>query len=192
MMRMVTLSLTMFVFLANHLLAEQKAMTVCEVLSKLDQYRGRMTKITGVVIGSRRHGSALYDYDKPKSPCPEVLKQGRKWPSAIYLVWPHEREVEDGPRVFKPDVEDIEKNLANAKRQMVERDDLLITATFLGELRSRKSLTIVQSDEGWYMGDGYGQGGQYPAQLVIKTVTKAKVIEARSWKRRKFEASEKE
>jgi len=74
----------------------------------------------------------------------------------------------------------------------VERDDLLITATFLGELRSRKSLTIVQSDEGWYMGDGYGQGGQNPAQLVIKTVTKAKVIEARSWKRRKFEASEKE
>jgi len=53
---------------------------------------------------------------------------------------------------------------------------LAIIATFVGELRSRKGIQILRTQEGWYMGDGYAQGGQYPALLVLKKVRNVKIV----------------
>jgi hypothetical protein len=115
--------------------------------------------------------------------CQTGLKKTNRLPASIRLAWPSERNLDDGPRTFQPDVEEIERNLAHVEKQVKGRDDLLITATFCGELRSRKGLVIIEDkdNQSWY-GNGYGQMGMCPAQLVIRTVVNAKVIESKSWK----------
>ena len=135
-----------------------------------------------------RHGSALCDYDQGDAPCPDLLRKGRRWPSAVSLTWP-QQSVEDGPRTFEPDRAGIEINLAEAERELAAdhrqgRYSRLIVGTFTGEVRSRKDVRIFQSDEGWFYGTGYGQGGKYPAHLVIKAVTDVTLIEKDKWKRR--------
>ena len=92
------------------------------------------------------------------------------WPPAIAVTqWAEGSDLEDGPAAFESDSEEIKGALDEAEK-LVSRDHALaIVATFEGELRSRKGLKIVRTTEGWYMGDGYAQGGQYPALLVLKT-----------------------
>jgi hypothetical protein len=79
-------------------------------------------------------------------------------------------DVDDGPATFESDTEEIRTALAKARSQVGLDSSLEIVATFTGELRARKNIQIVRDPEGWYYGTGYGQGGQYPALLVLKTV----------------------
>jgi hypothetical protein len=46
-----------------------------------------------------------------------------------------------------------------------------LTATLVGEIRTKKDLVIVSapSDRGDTIGNGYGMGGAFPAALVTKT-----------------------
>jgi len=164
----------------------EQPLSVCRVLSRTDHLRGKMIQVTGVMIGSM-HGSALYDASEAE--CAQLRRRDIRWPAGIYLVWPSQRTVEDGPRTFEPDVDGIERNLAPIRLRIKERDDLLVTATFLGELRARNAIQISWNphDGGWFGGDGYGHLGQYPAQLVIKTVTDAKTIDRQSWQPRSEE-----
>lgn len=162
--------------------AAERPLSVCEALSKLEQYRGKMVKITGVLVKSHRHGSYLEDLDI------DVCREGKKGkglPASIRLAWPSQQNLEDGPRDFQPDTEEIEKNLSEVERLTKSKDSLLIIATFWGQLRSRKGISIVhdKQNENWY-GNGYGQMGMCAAQLVIKAVTDATVIESKSWKPR--------
>jgi hypothetical protein len=90
------------------------------------------------------------------------------------LALPDNR-VDDGPRKFQPDADDIQKNLGDLKKQVRANNRLRITATFLGELRARRKITIVRNESSWH-GNGYGQMGRYPAQLVIRTVVNPRVI----------------
>jgi hypothetical protein len=150
---------------------------VCEALSKLEQYRGRMVKITGVFVKSHRHGSYLEDLDT------DVCREGKKGnglPASIRLAWPSQKNLEDGERDFEPDTEDIARNLAEVERLTKSNDKLQIVATFWGQLRSRRGISIKhdKQNESWY-GNGYGQMGMCAAQLVIKTVTDATVIESK-------------
>jgi hypothetical protein len=184
MIHILTIVLAISIFTGRHCLAGEldTPLTVCEVLSKLDKYRGKEVGIRGVLMGGR-HGSALYDRNQAEAPCPEVLKQQRTWPSAVYLVWPNQKTVDGGPRRFEPELEAIEKNMADARKQVRENRDQLIVATFFGEVRARRRIAIFPRED-WYLGNGYGQGGQYPAQLVIRTVTDTEVIDSRDWKPR--------
>src|SRR3989442_1005661 len=149
--------------------AAEKPLTVCEILSNLDTYRGKMVTIRGVIVGGHRHGWALYDYDQAQRPCPSVMKRGLKWPSSIYLTWPSDPNPEDGPITFEPDLATIEQSLVKI-REIQKSDDVWIIATFHGELRARKDIVIFQSEDGSYYGSGYGPGGQDPAHLVIGSV----------------------
>jgi len=48
----------------------------------------------------------------------------------------------------------------------------MVEATFEGQIRTRPSITIFHdSRENVYAGNGYGQFGMHPAQLIIKTVS---------------------
>jgi hypothetical protein len=85
-------------------------------------------------------------------------------------------DVEDGPATFESDTEEIATALAEGRSQVGQNSRLAIIATFTGELRARKDIQIVRDPEGWYYGTGYGQGGQYPALLVLKTVRDARVV----------------
>jgi len=106
-----------------------------------------------------------------------MRRLGRTWPAAIAVTqWAEGADLEDGPATFESDTEEIDAALEKAQRLVDRNRMLVIVATFEGELRSRKGLKIIRTDEGWYMGDGYGQNGQYPALLVLKTVRGVKVI----------------
>jgi hypothetical protein len=145
------------------------------VLSHLDHNRGRLIAIRATLLGGR-HGWILQDRPGDE-PCGEVRRQGRTWPPAIAVTqWAEGSDLEDGPAAFESDTEEIKGALGQAEK-LVSRDSTLsIVATFEGELRSRKGIKIVRTTEGWYMGNGYAQGGQYPALLVLKTVRDVKVV----------------
>ena len=157
--------------------AAEKPVSVCDVLSNLNHYRGKLVTIQGILRGATRHGWFLQDNAKDK-PCAAMEGQGRNWPPEISLAqFTHGVDLEDGPANVESDTAQIESMLAAPKRIVKGRDDLMIVATFIGELRSRKGIRIIRTKEGWYQGDGYAQSGQYPALLVVKNVQDVKVVE---------------
>lgn len=162
---------------AAKLTAEGPA-SVCDVLSNLDHYRGKLITIAGTLSGGDRHGWYIED-TRGSHPCVGVEKHGHRWPPAIAVVqFVAGAEIEDGPASFESDGAEIRNMLLEPKRLVAGHDDLAITVTAVGELRSRKGITISLSEDGWYAGDGYGQSGQYPALLVLKSLTVAKVVKA--------------
>ena len=149
--------------------AAEKPMSVCEVLSNLIHYRWRLVAIQGILRGGTPHGWFLQDNAEDKS-CATVEKQGRTWPPEMALVqFTRGSDLEDGPVNFESDTTQIENILSEAKRIVKGRDDWMIVATFIGELRSRKGIRIIRTKKGWYEGDEYAQSGQYPALLVLRT-----------------------
>jgi hypothetical protein len=139
--------------------SSREPLGVCRVLSELDTFRGKIVTHKGVVIPSHLEGSALYD--SPESPCHTF---GTKWPAGLYLVWPNDSNPEDGPRNFRPNTLEIEKNYRKVAIQ-AQKEGKLVLAIFVGELRARKGIQIFPPrKEATYGGNGYGNLGQYPAQ----------------------------
>ena len=147
---------------------------VCQILSNIDRYRDQMVVVRGVLAGGVRHGYVLED-SKTGGECPSVQRQGFAWPADIAVEqFSPGSEIEDGPVNFSSDSDEIERQLAAPKRLARRDKDLVIVATVEGLLRSRRGIRIFKSEDGWYAGDGYGQSGQYPAMLVLRTIKDAK------------------
>src|SRR5207249_9425974 len=128
-------------------------------LSNLDHNRGRLITIRATLLGGKPHGWILQD-QPGHEPCKEVRRQGRTWPPAIAVTqWAEGSDLEDGPAAFESETEEITGALDKAKKLVSRDHTLAIVATFEGELRSRKGIKIVRTIEGWYMGNGYAQGG---------------------------------
>jgi hypothetical protein len=109
--------------------------------------------------------------------CIGVQRQGHTWPPQIALdQYVRGSEIEGGPVKFESDFAQIDGILSEPRRAAKGRDDLSIEVTFVGQLRSKKSIRILRSEDGWYMGTGYGQGGQYPALLVIRNAQDPVVV----------------
>ena len=135
-----------------------------------------MITIRATLLGGNRHGWILQDQPGDE-PCKEVRRQGRTWPPAIAVrEWTEGSDIEDGAPPFESNTQQISTALAEAKKLVSRDDSLAIIATFVGELRSRKDIHIFRTKEGWYMGNGYAQEGQYPALLVLKTVLDVKIV----------------
>jgi hypothetical protein len=153
--------------------------SICEVEANLDRYRGKLLAVRAMLLGGDRHGWILKD-EPGDEPCEEVHKQGHAWPPAIAIThWAEGFDLEDGPATFESKTQEIEDVLKKANKLASSDRDLAIVATFVGELRSRQGIQIVRTKEGWYMGNGYAQSGQYPALLVLKTVRDVKVVKKR-------------
>ena len=156
-----------------------RPVTVCEALTDLDRYRGKVIAIRAILRGGR-HGEFLQD-GYGDEPCQGVSKRGHAWPPAVAITqYTRGSDVEDGPATFESDTEEIRTALAKARSQVGQDSNLAIVATFTGELRARKDIQIVRDPEGWYYGTGYGQSGQYPALLVLKTVRDVRVVKKTS------------
>lgn len=156
--------------------AADKPLSVCEVLSNLKAYRGKVVTVMGLLGGGSRHGWVLRDSVK-NEPCAHVEAQGHAWPPSIALAeFTKGSDLEGGPANFESDTKQIEGMLSEPERIAQGREDLIVMVTFVGELRSRKRINIQRSKDGWYVGDGYAQGGQYPALLVLQTARDARVI----------------
>ena len=152
-----------------------RPVTVCEVLTNLDLYQGKIITLRAILRGGR-HGEFLQDANGDE-PCEGVSKRRRAWPPAVAVTqYTRGSDVEDGPATFESDTEEIATALAEGRSQVGQNSHLAIIATFTGELRARKDIQIVRHPDGWYYGTGYGQGGQYPALLVLKTVRDVRVV----------------
>jgi hypothetical protein len=156
-----------------------KPVNVCELLSNIDRYQGKQVTVRGVFDWSR-HGWILMDNPDWRH-CPAVEKQGHTWPPAIELRrFIKGSQLEDGPASFETDaqVEEILSKPQHIVKEQIEKggEQLSIIATFTGELRSQKNMRIVGTKDDSYYGFGYGQAGQFPAQLVIKSVRDVKVV----------------
>ncbi len=156
--------------------------TVCQVLSDLDKYRGEIVAVRGLAIGNAYHGLVLRDYET-KGECPVVAKSGQRWPSGIRLSFPPINwSPPDGPLKFIPDSTVIAKFRKDIRKIWDEAEssrkyNICYMATFIGELRSRKDLFISISRDNSYSGNGYGQGGRYPAILHLKTIIDSQLVD---------------
>ncbi len=157
-------------------LGAERPTTVCGVLTHLSRYRGKLIAVRGVLMGAY-HGQFIQDA-YGHEPCEGVRRLGYSWPPALAITqYTTGSDVEDGPAILESNTEEIKAALGEGERQVKGDPSLAIRATFVGELRARKGIQISRTAEGWYQGTGYGQGGQYPALLVLKTVRDVKVVD---------------
>jgi hypothetical protein len=154
-------------------------LSVCDVLSELDSERDKPVSVTGIVVGfDGRHGVVLFDRELGVGPCPRLLRAGKRWPSGISLSWSSEiDEAKEIERILAP------IRAAIAEREKLKRYDLLFGARFIGILRTRDGLRIgYHKKSEAYFGNGFGQFGQYPAELVVEEVRGPFLIEEKDWK----------
>jgi hypothetical protein len=165
--------------------AQTKPLTVCQVLTELDQYRGKIVTIRTLVFVGSFHGSILADYEI-SGECPQIAETGKHWRSAIdpVYLYPLGRIPSDSPVQFTPDYAEIEDYLDKLQEFVKKAEETRnynfgYMATITGELRSRRDLHIFKHPDGWYAGNGYGEGGKYPAELIIKSVADLELVDIR-------------
>lgn len=154
-----------------------RPLRVCDALSNLDLYRGKMIAIVGFLDGGRRHGLTLNNNSGAVGMCPNVTKLGYTWPAAIALSqYTEGSDIEDGPARFESQSVEIDSKLSEPMRLASASPSYVVETVLVGELRSRKGIEIRRDESGWFVGTGYAQNGQYPAMLVIYTVRSARVV----------------
>jgi len=144
-----------------------KALTVCEVFQDLQANSGRMIEVRGELLTGRRT-FALRQKD-----CPTKLRTGDlEWPTAIDLAAAGSIQL-DSPAAFSLDekaVAAMDKLLCFLHESTASELGVGITATFVGELRTREVYRAKSAPDGTPYGGGFGHLGVYPAQLVYRTV----------------------
>jgi hypothetical protein len=91
--------------------------TVCEVLTNLDLYRGKIIAVRAILRGGR-HGEFLQDA-YGEEPCEGVSKRRHASPPAVAITqYTRGSDVEDGPATFESDTEEIRTALAEARDQV--------------------------------------------------------------------------
>jgi hypothetical protein len=137
--------------------ADEKPITVCELLRNLTKYNGKEVTVRGYVGGDRHLGYFLSDNDEDKQ-CENMPRGSKTWPSSTHLRWQGEDKVD--------------KNLEAAVTQRDRQDkDKKILATIKGSVSAAKGPKIYRDLQGGYFGNGYGMGGPHPAQITIRAVT---------------------
>jgi hypothetical protein len=184
-----TLSILLMILEAPLGTAQIKPLTVCQVLSQLDQYRGKIIALRVLVVAGSFHGSILVDHEI-KGECPLIAETGKHWRSAIAPRYPNPEWIPpDGPLKFAPDYAEIENLLDKLqevlkKAEETQNHNFGYMATVTGEVRSRQDLKIFKHSDGWYAGNGYGEGGQYPAEIIIKSIADLELVDMRNMNRK--------
>jgi hypothetical protein len=122
-----------------------------------------------VVAGGGRHGSYLRDLKEQES-CPGL----KEWPAAIDWVTTQQAHEIEGPLGFTPDEPALRAIWNRINELAPDREHRKVEAIFTGKVESRRDIQIYRVEEngelGW-MGYGYGHLGQFPAQLIVKSMT---------------------
>jgi hypothetical protein len=139
-----------------------KALTVCEVLSKLGEYRGKQIVVRGELIGGY-HGGGLRGEG-----CPPLTTDGYTWPSPVLIALtpPGSRMVEN-PSSPAPIVRVEPFDEAKLKNAGPEAK---VHVTVVGRLETRLRLEIIRSPNGKSWPYGYGHLNACPAQIVYEEI----------------------
>src|SRR5437016_4740230 len=148
-----------------------QALSVCEALRNLKDLNGRMVAVRGAFHFTHRHGGWLLDVSSKGDPCANMSRKSRIWWSAIWLDSVGNPNLEGGPVHFKeepPTYSDLIQRIDNPEQKAENRN---FTVTVIGEIRTKKNLTIIPAPygRGDVMGNGYCVGGAYAAMLIVKT-----------------------
>lgn len=166
--------------------SQTRVLTVCEVLSNIDKYRGQVVAVKGIVIGTFYHGHGLRDYEV-KGECPEVVQKGEHWPPGFRLGFPSKnREPTEKPLQFVPDFKSIDEFLNKEKAIEDEafaknKFNIGHIGIFIGEVQAREKITIWKDSTNAYTGNGYGLGGRYPVFFLLKSIVDLKRIDLDNW-----------
>lgn len=148
------------------------AASVCDVLSNLEAYRGKIVKIRGV---SNLQGAIV-----PESPsCSRPFDRGGGvWPSAVYTM-----STEAYERTMRSEVpfriSEVERRSLEDLRDVVNQlgPDETFEATFVGLLLARDVYRLVKDEQGRpVQTNGFGHLGGYPVALVCQAVEDVSVI----------------
>ena len=131
---------------------------ICNVLSHLSEYRGKMVQLRGALRGGY-HGQFIVDAAGFQV-CSQLERTGHHWPAAIAITqWQEGDDVEDGPAPFEPNVEEIVSRLADAKRRVRENSTLEIVASFEGNCGPVRTSQFREQQK-------VGSGGQVMARAA--------------------------
>jgi len=141
--------------------ASDKPLTVCAVISHLDDYQGEQIAVHGLIFFTKET-SSINDLDEPEE-CNAISVRGKHWPAAIAIY-----AADTGADV------DASSRLAIAK---AKKDSTLgLVGTVEGRLEARRHLRIDRNPAGGYIGNGYGMSRRFPARLDYRSVRNVQVL----------------
>ena len=146
---------------------QSSPISVCELLRDSDKYGGKIVTIRAYIHGGARHGYYLAENADEKQ-CSEMPNSKREWPPTVALRWltpgavPGSDAFEREEKVFAAFYDAI-REIGNQRRTPL--------ATITGQIRTRRDIKIFHElKENIYVGNGYGQFGMHPVQLIIQAV----------------------
>jgi hypothetical protein len=147
-----------------------KPVGVCEALRQVKSLNGQMVSVRGFFHFTHRHGGWILDQGANGSPCPKMPRKARIWWSGIWLESAGDPNLEGGPVSFAEE-QPRYSDLIKMSDDLNKGDERNMLVTLVGEIRTKKNLIIVRApyDRGDTMGNGYGEGGAFPAMIVVKT-----------------------
>jgi hypothetical protein len=141
-----------------------ESFTVCEILRNLPKYADKDVEIKGEWIQTY-HGTTV------RATCAEQLRTGdHLWPNAIWVQFPWLEE--ENPVDFTADKDGLQR--ARNEGRKSSPDDVVL-ATFIGRLQARERLQVTRRKDGTTVVNGFGHLNAYPAQLVVRSITRVTV-----------------
>lgn len=152
----------MLLLLMNVLPAIGRDLTVCQLLSGLELYKGKTVTVRGQWVGSTGHGSVL------KAPSPGCRKPRRTksltWSSAIAAI-----------ADSTPDFDSLALVEVLLEEKKLKEDDVIIL-TLVGEIEARLPLEVALSGDGRAtLPYGVGHMNRFPALIRYKSMRQPEV-----------------
>ena len=156
-----------------HKVRPSQPLSVCAVLENVGQHNGRMVIVRGVLRQTPRHGTSLGEESGVQG-CPSLTGKRKDWKAALHLLWPSNPSVSVG---FRRDLgSEQEMDLMLKAANLTNKDKVIVTLE--GLLQARSNFQVFQQPDGQVYSTGYGSGGEYPAQLIIRRVVDTRISKA--------------
>jgi hypothetical protein len=136
-----------------------RVLTVCELLSQLDRYRGKEVHVRGELRTGTEEIALVEQCSK------RFVADGHTWPNAIWLTPPGRLATE--PVDFKLDEAAIRAMQAQINQARAAGKQGKVVVTFIGKCEARKHLG--KDPRSTKVTGGFGHLGAYPAQLVYRS-----------------------
>lgn len=144
-----------------------RPLNICEVLKRLNGYRGKVVTVTGRLYVSREI-AILEGVGCAR----KFVTDGHVWPPAINLVGSDSPpQQDDHPVSFETEVGTMRRLIDLGKQAQGGKE---VWVTLVGQIRARKKYVPVHTRYG-AMWNGYGHLAVNPAELVIKALIDARV-----------------
>lgn len=148
-------------------------LSVCDVLDSVTKHDSKMVVVTGVLHQTHRHGTSLED-ERGVQGCPGLIGKRKDWPAALYLLWPSNPSV--GVSFDRDLASEHEMDRLLKTADLADKDRVILTLE--GLLQAKENFQVFRRPDGQVYSTGFGSGGEYPAQLIIRRVIDTKITKS--------------